>query len=226
MPTCPLILVTSFEPFGGSAVNPTMLISDQLQKTPCICGTRAFLTLPVVGGVEPASAWATLEPVLHALRPDAVIALGESAKCDSIQFERVAINLRDSRIADNAGAQVIDTAVIEGDVTARFTSLPVRPMLEACRGVDVAGQLSLSAGTFLCNELMYRLLAHESMGASERTSAANTRSISGFIHVPQLPEQARARGGPSMDLESATRGIHAALDACAALMRAERDRRA
>jgi pyroglutamyl-peptidase len=207
MPSRPLILVTSFEPFGGSTVNPTMLISDLLEKTPCICGTRAYLTLPVIGGVEPASAWSILEPALDALRPEAVIALGESGKADSIHFERIAINLRDSRIADNAGAQVIDTPVIDGDVAARFTTLPVREMLEACRAAEVAGTLSLSAGSFLCNELMYRLLAHSSLGAA------------GFIHVPQLPEQARTRGGPSMDLESATRGIHAALDACAAILR-------
>lgn len=207
-PARPLILVTSFEPFGGSPVNPTMAIAQELAAMPCATGSRAYATLPVVTGTGAGSTWATVEPLLDALRPDAVVALGESAKADRINLERVAVNLRDARIADNSGVQLVDAAVIVGAPDAHFSSLPLREMLAACESAGVPATLSLSAGTFLCNELMYRL-QHR---ASPRTS--------GFIHVPQLPEQALERGGPAMDAATSARGIHAALEALAAVLAA------
>lgn len=205
----PLILVTSFEPFGGSPVNPTMEIARLLADLPCAQGSRAYVTLPVVTGESPGSAWARLLPILESMRPDAVVALGESAKADRVQFERVAVNLRDARIADNAGVQLSDASVIDDAPNAHFATLPLRAMLATCESVGVPAQLSLSAGTFLCNELMFRLL-HRA-----RPAAA------GFIHVPQLPIQATARGGPSMDAYTTARGVHAALETLAQTLRTE-----
>ena len=196
----PLILVTSFEPFDGSPVNPTMEIARLLADFPCAHGSRTYVTLPVVTGESVGSAWATLLPLLEGMQPDAVVALGESAKADRVQFERVAVNLRDARIADNAGVQLCDASVIDDAPNAHFATLPLRAMLAACASVGVPAQLSLSAGTFLCNELMFRLL-HRAQPAA-----------AGFIHVPQLPIQATARGGPSMDAQTTARGVHAALE--------------
>ena len=200
----PLILVTSFEPFGGSPVNPTVEIARLLASMPCELGARAFITLPVVTGTEAGSAWDRLAPLLDELAPDAVVSLGENARADRIHFERVAVNLRDARIADNAGVQLSDAPVIDGAPDAYFARLPIREMHSACEASGVAAALSLSAGTFLCNELMFRLLdgAHP--------------ALSGFIHVPQLPEQAAQRGGPSLDAATSARGIHAALEVLAA----------
>jgi pyroglutamyl-peptidase len=203
--TRPLVLVTAFEPFGGSGVNPTMLIAQLLAAMPCARGSRAFATLPVVGGTGAGSAWAALEPLLASLHPDAVVALGESARAEAVTFERVAVNLRDSRIADNAGVRAVDEPVVAGGRDAIFATLPVRALAAACDGAGVPATLSLSAGTFLCNEVMYRLLA------DPRVSSA------GFIHVPQLPEQSAERGGPSMDAATAAAGVHAALEALATL---------
>ena len=202
----PLVLVTAFEPFGGRGVNPTMLIARLLEGMPCARGARAFATLPVVGGTAAGSAWAALEPLVASLAPDAVVALGESARAEAITFERVAVNLRDSRIADNAGVRAVDEPVVAGGVDALFGTLPVRALAEACDGAGVPATLSLSAGSFLCNEVMYRLLA------DPRVARA------GFIHVPQLPEQAAERGGPSMEAARAAAGIHAALEHLATLI--------
>ncbi len=205
-PDRPLVLVTSFEPFGGSPVNPTMRIAELLRAMPTAHGSRAFVTLPVVTGVSAGSAWSTLAPLLDALAPDAVVALGESAKADAITFERVAVNLRDARIADNAGTQLVDMPVVEGAPDGRFSTLPLRVMRTACEAAGVPATLSLSAGSFLCNELMFRLL--------ERGAP----TIAGFIHVPQLPEQALTRGGPSMDATTSARGVNAALEILAAAL--------
>ncbi|MFM2164201.1 MAG: hypothetical protein RL325_638 [Planctomycetota bacterium] len=206
--TRPLILVTSFEPFGGSAVNPTIAIARLLAAMPCAAGSRTYATLPVVTGIGTGSAWAAVEPVLRELRPDAVVALGESAIAGRVNFERVAVNLRDARIADNSGVQLVDAPVVDGAAPAHFSTLPVREMTAACQAAGVPAQLSLSAGAFLCNELMYRLLDRGEPRAC------------GFVHVPQLPEQAFARGGPSMDAATSARGVHAALEALAAQLAA------
>ena len=200
----PIILVTAFEPFGASPVNPTMAILRALREMPCAFGSRAYATLPVVTGVDAGSAWAAIAPLLDEIAPDAVVALGESAIADRLCFERIAVNLRDARIADNAGVQLIDATVIDDAPAAYFATLPLREMLAASETVGVPAQFSLSAGAFLCNELMFRLLDRDEP------------RVSGFIHVPQLPEQASHRGGPSMDAVRCTRGVHAAIEILAA----------
>jgi pyroglutamyl-peptidase len=181
----PLILVTCFEPFGGSHVNPTMEIVRLLGSMPCGRGSRAYATLPVVGGTEPASAWARVAPIIEASMPDAVIALGESAKADAITFERIAVNLRDSRIADNAGVLVVDEPVIDGGADAIFTTLPVRELAQACLDAGVPPALSLSAGSFLCNEVMFHAL--------DRAQREGSGMLAGFVHLPQLESQHRLR---------------------------------
>ena len=206
----PLVLVTSFEPFGGSAVNPTIRIAELLRAMSVGHGSREYLVLPVVGGTDAGSAWSRCMPVLDLLQPDAVVALGENAHADRVHFERLAVNLRDSRIADNSGVQVIDLPVVPNAPDARFATLPLRTMLSACIAVETPAALSLTAGTFLCNELMYRLLDRAA------NQGVFDGSIHGFLHVPQLPEQAALRGGPSMALEVAARGVHAAIEALAA----------
>lgn len=203
-PARPLILVTSFEPFGGSRENPTVEIARLLAELPCAFGARAYATLPVVTGDLAGSAWERCTQVLDDLAPDAVVALGENAKAPCIHLERIAVNLRDARIPDNAGVQLHDASVVDGAPDAYFATIPLREMLAACEGAGAPAQLSLSAGSFLCNELMFRLLDR----------AAPPRA--GFVHVPQLPSQAEVRGGPSMDAATAARGIHAAIEVLAA----------
>lgn len=206
----PLVLVTSFEPFGGSPVNPTVEIARELGAMSHAAGSRAFVTLPVVTGTGPGSAWHALAPHLAALRPDAVVSLGESAKADRLNLERVAVNLRDARIADNGGTMLQDQPVVEGGPNAYFATLPLRAMLAACESSGTPAQLSLSAGSFLCNELMYRLLDH---------AAGAAPFLAGFIHVPQLPEQAAQRGGPATSAADSARGVAAAIEELARHLR-------
>ncbi len=177
----PRILVTGFEPFGGSLLNPAALIAEGLAAEG-VHGTmiRAEI-LPVVGGVAPGSARAALDAVLADFQADAAIHFGEAHTRSEFSVERVAINLRDYRIADNAGVCAEDTPVIHGAPSAHFTTLPVRGIVEAVRVAGIPAGTSLTAGTYICNEVMFHSL--------ERSAATGWPAISGFIHVPQLEEQ-------------------------------------
>lgn len=193
------ILLTAFEPFGGSDRNPTVEIVRLVQ---CALPKITTMVLPVVTGTGAGSAWGELQPKLDESW-DAVVHLGESAKASMIMVERVAVNLRDSGVPDNTGSFLRDVAVVDGGPAAYFSTLPVRDLVAASLAVDVPAALSLSAGTFLCNETMYRTL-HALHGAGQSTPA-------GFVHVPQLPEQAAVRGGPSMELAVMARAVGAML---------------
>lgn len=195
-------------------MNPTIAIAKVLVASTPLIGSHRFLALPVIGGIDPNSAWYAAARMIDTLKPDAVVALGESAKADRIHIETRAVNVRDSRIPDNAGTQLRNEVVIAGAPQMHSTTLPTQDMVRACESVGVPVTLSSDAGTFLCNELFFRLLERAS-GAS--TSAAHHNNfIGGFIHVPQLPEQASQRGGPHMDMHVAARAIHAMLHAVSA----------
>lgn len=203
------LLLTGFEPFGQSPVNPSQLLATQLagEMLPGVVTTLEIL--PVIGGTRADGARACLKRAIERDQPDTVVCLGESAKASHISFERVAVNLRDERIADNAGSQVRDEPVVPGAPAAYFSSLPVREMRDACEGEGVPALLSMSAGTFLCNEIMYWTL--HSMALGEIPSVRR----SGFVHLPQLPMQALKRGGPSMELEAMVVGMRPSLLALA-----------
>ena len=175
------ILVTGFEPFGGSAVNPSAMAAEWLSRESAPAVEVRALILPVVGGTGPGSARATLDATLDAFPADAAIHLGEAHVRGEVSVERVAINLCDYRIADNAGALVEDVPVVNGAPDARFATLPVRPIVDAVRAAGVPAGLSMSAGTYLCNEVMFHSLERSARGLSPR--------ISGFVHVPQLEAQ-------------------------------------
>ncbi len=209
-PARPLrVLVTGFEPFGGSPINPSAVLLELLESAGAPgCQLRTLL-LPVVGGTGSGSARAALDAALDALQPDALVLFGEAHTRGAISIERVAVNLRDYRIADNSGDVVQDTPVVAGAPDALFAALPVRAMADAVEAADVPVELSLSAGAFLCNEVMFHAL--------ERRLRTGAPQQCGFIHLPQLPEQAalrptHARPMPAQEL---LRGAQAALAALA-----------
>lgn len=193
------ILLTAFEPFGGSDRNPSLEVVRAIDGS--LPGVDT-LVLPVVTGTAPGSAWATVLPELGASW-SCIVHLGESAKAEAIMVERVAVNLRDAAIADNLGNRSIDEPVVEGGPAAHFATLPTRELVKASVQAGTAAALSLSAGSFLCNETMYRTLHH--------LHQRRDRTRAGFIHLPQLPEQAAIRGGPSMDLHRTLDGVRAML---------------
>lgn len=191
------ILVTGFEPFGGESVNPSALVAQALHG-------RTIDGVPVLGAVLPCVFGAALDALNAALerhRPQLVLALGQAAGRSALSLERVAINVDDARIPDNAGAQPVDKPVVAKGPNAHFTTLPVKAMVAALRDAGHPAELSNSAGTFVCNHVFYGL-----QHALRRRRAAR----SGFMHLPLLPEQSRA-GQPSLPLAQMIDGTALAL---------------
>lgn len=206
----PTLLLTAFEPFGGSTVNPSQRVLEVIEREGVEGVELRTLVHPVEGGRAARLAVAALAR----LRPEFVVSLGESGRSTAIAVERVALNLRDYAIADNAGRRVRDRPVVRGGPDAIFSTLPVRAMVEAIERAGVPAIASLSAGTFLCNEVMYAVL-HAAREAAPR-AAGGAPIRAGFVHVPQLPEQVAGgamRTGPlpSMALDVSLAGIRAAL---------------
>ena len=191
------ILVTGFEPFGGERINPSAEVARAWHG-------RAIDGAPVIGTVLPCvfgAAIGALRAAIDTHRPQIVLALGQAAGRDGFTLERVAINLDDARIADNAGAQPIDAPVVTRGPAAHFTTLPIKAMVAALREAGLAASVSYSAGTFVCNHVFYGL---------QHTVKRRRNVRSGFMHLPCLPEQA-AKGTPSLALATMVEGIGIAL---------------
>ena len=204
------ILVTAFEPFGGELLNSSreaLTLADEKTAGADI----VKLILPVVFG-ESAR---LLEAAVQREAPDAVLCLGEAGGRDCITPERVAINLEDARIPDNAGDQPKDRPVEPGGPDACFTTLPVKRMALAIREAGLPASVSLSAGSFVCNHLMYSLLRFC------RKEYPHMRA--GFMHLPLLAAQAAAKTPPLPGFEAVdlARGIEAAIEAIAQSLREE-----
>jgi pyroglutamyl-peptidase len=202
------LLLTGFEPFNSSLINPSQAAVQRLASCPP-AGIELFTAiLPVEHRRGP-------EALLRALDvscPEAVVCLGEAGR-ESLSIERVGVNLIDDTIPDNAGEQWLDQPVVPGGPAAYFTTLPARAMQCAILEAGVPAELSLSAGAFLCNQIAYTLLHYLATRRGDEMIPA------GFIHLPRLPEQAAALKlahpeknlAPSMSLETMIRGLEAGL---------------
>ena len=194
---CKTVLLTGFDPFGGDAINPSWLAAHALHRRRVAGHAVVAAQLPTQFGAS----LVRLRALLAELRPALVICLGLAASRSALSLERVAINVDDARIADNAGAQPIDMPVVGGAPAAYFTRLPIKAMHAAIQSAGIAVEVSQTAGTFVCNHVFYGLMYHL---ASTRGFA---RTRGGFIHVPPLPEQA-AHGMP---LEPMVEGLRIGL---------------
>ena len=165
------ILVSGFEPFDNSTTNPSM---DAVLALPNICGTFRIekLILPVTFS----ESFQLLEKTIHITKPDAVICTGVAAGRSAISLERVAINIADARIPDNAGYQPIDELISPQGPAAYFSTLPLRQLLLCLQNAGVPAEISNSAGTYVCNYVMYRLL--------DFLALQGTSVPTGFIHIP------------------------------------------
>ena len=191
------LIITGFDPFGGETVNPAWEAVSRLPDT--IGGYRLTkLQIPTVF----AKAAEQVLAAAGADAPDVILCVGQAGGREAVTPERVAINCMDARIPDNAGSQPREASVIPGGPDGIFSTVPVRKMADAIEEVGIPGKVSNTAGTFVCNDTLYRLLHHY----------AGTAVRVGFIHVPHLPEQAKA-GGASMLLEDIIRGLSAAIGA-------------
>ena len=197
------ILVTGFDPFGGETVNPAW---EAVSRLPAETGGAEIVKLqvPTMFGRAPEAVLREVER----LRPDFVVSVGQAAGRTSITPERIAINCEEASIPDNAGFQPAGGPVVEGGPDGYFSLLPVKEMAAAIQAAGLPGKVSNTAGTYVCNHLMYHIL-----------HACHTRypeMRSGFIHVPCIPEQ--QAGHPewfALPLEEIVRGLTAALEVLA-----------
>ena len=194
------ILVTAFDPFGGESLNPAQLA---VEKLPDLIGghTIVKMIVPTVFGVSGDLVTAKMDEI----RPDAVVCIGQAGTRLAITPERVAINIMDATIADNAGFIPQDVPVIPDGPAAYFSTLPVKSMTAAINAANIPGKISNTAGTFVCNQLLYRVLHH---------AAANHPACGCcFIHVPYIPAQVTDKPGVfAMGLEDIVRGLTAAIE--------------
>ena len=191
------LLITGFDPFGGQSINPSW---EAVRRLPDAVG-RWRLTKVQIPTVFGQAARAVLEAAGEGA-PDAIVCVGQAGGRAAVTPEVVAINRRDARIADNGGNQPVDTPVDPTGPAAYFSTLPVRQMEQAVLAAGYPAALSYSAGTFVCNDVLYTLLRHYE-GSGTRV---------GFIHLPFLPEQA-GEGQPSMPLEDMVAALTAAISA-------------
>lgn len=193
------ILVTGFEPFGGETINPSWEVVKQLEGLiidDCRVVTRQ---LPCVFG----ESLTVLNAAIDELNPAVVIAVGQAGGRVDITVERVGINVDDARIPDNRGQQPIDVAIVPDGPAAWFSSLPIKAMVAAMREKGIPASVSQTAGTFVCNHVMYGLL---------HKICENAEMKGGFIHIPYLPEQAAAHAGaPSMAAQTVKEALEIAI---------------
>jgi pyroglutamyl-peptidase len=191
------VLVTGFEPFHKSSSNPSQVIVEKLreEKIPNLyCEV-----LPVEFGKSAE----VLIKIIEEVKPDVVISLGQAEGRNAITPERVAINLDDARIADNAGKTPHEEPISKSGPNAYFSTLPIRAITEEIKAAGIPSTMSLSAGTFVCNHLFYQIQHH----------CREKKVRSGFIHVPLMESQSEEFPGmPTMPLSQMVEAIKIAIE--------------
>tara|TARA_B110000305_G_scaffold229155_1_gene279804 strand:+ start:5914 stop:6534 length:621 start_codon:yes stop_codon:yes gene_type:complete len=170
------VLITGFEPFGNDSTNPSADVALALDETTVAGRTIAGMVLPV----EFEESARRLKNAIRELDPELVICLGLAASRSAISLERVAVNLDDARIPDNAGQRPVDTPVVTSGPTAYLTTLPVKAMAAGLAKQGFPVELSSSAGNYVCNHVFYAL-----MHALRRHEGRR----GGFVHVPTVSER-------------------------------------
>jgi pyroglutamyl-peptidase len=199
------VLLTGFEPFDNAIINPAWEamralagwrgdgFAVEVRQLPCVFGRAIDVLCAAV----------------DELKPDLVIAVGQAGGRAELSVERIAINVDDASILDNAGQQPVDDAIVAGGPAAYFATLPIKAIVREMRARGLPAGVSQTAGTFVCNHVFYGLM-HHTVGMPLRA---------GFIHVPFLPEQAAARpgGAPAMALADIVEGLRAAVEVALAV---------
>ena len=198
------ILVTGFDPFGGESVNPTYEAVKLLPDV--IGGAEIFkLEIPTVFSLSGPA----VEEGIRKYQPDVVICVGQAGGRASISVEKVAINFVDARIPDNNGEQPLDEPLQADGPAAYFATLPVKAMVQHVKEAGLPCYLSFTAGTYVCNSIMYNVLYM----CEKRYPGIRA----GFIHVPYACGQVidKANTTPSMPLETIAKSLEYAIEAVA-----------
>ncbi|WP_294341817.1 pyroglutamyl-peptidase I [uncultured Clostridium sp.] len=195
------VLITGFDPFGGEKVNPALEAVKRLPDT--ICNAEIIkLEIPTVFG----KSLETIEENILKHNPDIVISIGQAAGRFGITPERIAININDASIKDNESNQPIDLPVFEDGENAYFTTLPIKSMIEEMKANEIPCSVSNTAGTFVCNHVMYGVLY---MATKKYPNIKG-----GFIHVPYIPSQVLDKPNmPSMSIENIVKGLELCIKA-------------
>ena len=203
------VLVTAFDPFGGETVNPAYeavkLLEDKIAGVDIV---RYEIPTVFRKSVE------KLEEALQKEKPHAVICIGQAGGRSEITVERIAINIDDARIKDNEGNMPEDEVIYQDGPSAYFSNLPIKQMVRNIKEHGIPASVSDTAGTFVCNHIMYSLLY--------LNEKKNLGIKGGFIHVPYIPKQTiDKRNTPSMNLEDIIKGITYAIEAVVRSLKAE-----
>jgi pyroglutamyl-peptidase len=193
------VLLTGFEPFDGQAINPSEEIAREINDA-------TIARHKVVGALLPCVFGAAIKELKHQLKlhePALVICLGQAGGRAEITPERVAINIDDARIPDNAGQQPVDKPIVKDGPAAYFSTLPIKAIVQEIRKRDIPASVSQTAGTFVCNHVFYGLMHELALHRNEVRG--------GFIHVPFVPEQTADK--PSLPFEKMTEAIRTAIAA-------------
>ena len=188
------LLITGFDPFGGETVNPAW---EAVKQLPERVGLHMLckLQIPTIFGRAAKTVLAQAE----IFQPDVILCIGQAGGRSAVTPERIAVNIRDGKLPDNAGLQPGGEPVAADGPAAYFTTVPVNEMVAAIRDAGIPSLASNSAGAFVCNDTLYALLHHY----------AGTETKVGFIHVPYLPEQ----GTPNLPLADIVKALEAAISA-------------
>ncbi|MFU2508937.1 pyroglutamyl-peptidase I [Pseudoalteromonas sp. ASV78] len=183
----PCVLITGFAPFAGESINPSWQAVSKLEDS--LIAKHRVITLEL-----PCEFKRSLDVLYQAIEqhhPVLVLCTGQAGGRSEISIERIAINIDDARMKDNAGQQPIDAPVIANAPIAYLANLPIKRMLLALHQAELPAAISNSAGTYVCNHVMYGLLHH--------INQHEPHIKGGFIHIPYLPSQAvHHNGAPSM----------------------------
>ncbi len=195
------ILVTGFDPFGGESVNPAI---ESVKRLPDIIKGAEIIKLEI-----PTVAKKSIEKIEKAIddfNPDVILSIGQAGGRYNITVERVGINIDDFRIMDNEGNQFIDEPIYPDGKAAYFANIPIKAMVENIQKSGIPASVSNTAGTFICNHVLYGIRYLIDKKYSDKKS--------GFIHIPFLPEQVVNKGNmPSMALDTIVKGLICAIEA-------------
>ena len=195
-------LVTGFEPFGGETINASL---EAVRLLPAQFGGIVVVTAELPTSY--ARSLTALEAAIMRTKPDIVLCVGQAGDRAALCVERIAVNVQDAEITDNDGAKPIDASVVAGGPAAYLATLPVRAALAALQAEKLPAQLSMSAGTFVCNHVFYGLM--------HLAAARGHPFRAGLLHVPRLPQQAPDGKTPHMALDDIVRGILVVLEVSA-----------
>jgi pyroglutamyl-peptidase len=193
------ILITGFEPFGGESLNPSYEAVKLIENK--------FNGSDIIKLEVPTAFYKSAQVVISKIdevKPDAVIMIGQAGGRADITVERVAINIDDASIKDNIGQKPVDSAIDKDGLNAYFATLPIKEIVEKIKNAGIPASISNSAGTYVCNHLMYSVLNY--------IYKSNLNIKAGFIHVPYTTAQVIAKPqSASMSMENIKTAIESAI---------------